>query len=374
MKKIVGIILIFVCVSIYASDNVLGVWDWHTTENRDVREAKVLFREDNSAIYKVCGVEPVLAKWEIKGDTIMVTSDKFIWDAKFEQEFPFEYQQWYDSIYSPYERGKLLESPGETETYLLKDTLLIPNNHFEKGWLKKSSTDSSDFKDYIPGAKTYICILNGLPPSHYHDIQLNAQSKHKPVKSDSLLTKSLRFSQFSDRQKQRGLLENLPQNIDSIEFKLIDIGGLYDVYFAIDRKAFDKTFDYLVENQAEHNYEIMHIMTKDKQIISWYCELIKESVPYPSEAVQITPNNAWRQSRGDSAENRGIYTNRLHNNDPLEVRGKIVIYYNVGQIVCFVSKLSLDFKSHRYEQSYGHARFLYHLNYPETVGFDKIYH
>ena len=129
-----------------------------------------------------------------------------------------------------------------------------------------------------------------------------------------------------------------------------------------------------LENQAEHNYEIMHIMTKDKQIISWYCELIKESVPYPSEAVQITPNNAWRQSRGDSAENRGIYTNRLHNNDPLEVRGKIVIYYNGGQIVCFVSKLSLDFKSHRYEQSYGHARFLYHLNYPATVGFDKIYH
>ena len=357
MRELISVILFNVILFTYASDRIIGVWDWHSNDN-DIRNAKVLFRPDCTAIYKIWGVDSIEAKWELVGkDTLVVSSDNFIWDYRYHEIFPHEYELWFDSIYSPYARGKLLDTPGDTEVYILKDSLLIPINKHEHGWLAKSSIDSLTFVNYKPSTKQFVCRLNNIPVSRYHDFLMNTTSKHIAQKNDSLLIKSIEYTRNIGRLKPIHLLTDLPHEIDSIEFKVVDIYGELD-YFAIDRKAFDKTFDYLLENTEEHKYKVTHIITKDSITISLLCGLLKESVPFPSEAVLITPNNAWRQSHGDEG-NHGIYTDKNLNNDPLEVRGKIIIYSNGRQIVSFISRLSIDILSHRYEQSNRMARFLF---------------
>lgn len=357
MRELISVILFNVILFTYASDRIIGVWDWHSNGN-DIREAKVLFRRDGIAIYKIWGVDPIEAKWELVGkDTLVVCSDYFIWDYRYHEMFPNEYELWYDSIYSPYVRGKLLDSPGDTEVYILKDSLLIPINKHEHGWLKNSSIDSLTFHNYKPSTKQFVCRLNNNPVSYYHDFLMNTTSKHIAQKNDSLLIKSIEYTRNPGRNKPLNLLADLPREIDSIEFKMVDVYGDHD-YFAIDRKAFDQTFDYLLDNTDDRKYKVTHIITKDTIVISLLCELLKESIPFPSEAVQITPNNAWRQSHGDEG-NHGIYTDKNLNNDPLEVRGKIIIYSNGRQIVSFISPLSIDILSHRYEQSNRMARFLF---------------
>lgn len=357
MRKLIFVILFNIILLTYASDRICGVWDWYSNDN-DIRNAKVLFRPDCTAIYKIWGVDSIEAKWELVGkDTLVVSSDNFIWDYRYHEIFPHEYELWFDSIYSPYVCGKLLDSPGDTEVYTLKDSLLIPINKHEQGWLKKSSIDSLAFVNYKPNAKQFVCRLNNIPVSHYHDFLMNTNSGHIAQNKDSLLIKSIEYTRNQGRIKPLHLLADLPREIDSIEFKMVDVYGDYD-YFAIDRKAFDQTFDSLLDNTEDSKYKVTHIITKDSIVISLICELLKESIPFPSEAVQITPNNAWRQSYGYKG-NYGIYTDKNLNNDPLEVRGKIIIYSNGRQIVSFISPLSIDILSHRYEQSNRMARFLF---------------
>ena len=358
MKKILGCIMLFIVLSVYASDRILGVWDWKITNGYDPRKCKIFFKRNGLAIYKMPDVRPVSAKWHMHGDTLIISSEKFIWDRKFEQDFAFSYQLWHDPNYSPDNRGKLLESPGEKEIYILNDSFLIPLGKHEYGLLQKTEEDSiafSKFNPYLVSSEYYRPVNFTWIP--FHDIQHNTQSIYAAQNNDSLLREAMKQAK-SNKRKISHLLEDIPNVIDSIEFKLVDFNAVD--YFAIDRKAFDSTFDSLLKKESSE-HQIIHIMTADTNLISTFCGYLLKSVPFPSEAVQITPNNAWRQSNGNVGST-GIYTDKRLNNDPLEVRGKIVIYHNGNPIICFISRYSIDYKSHRYELSSEMHLFLYLLN------------
>lgn len=351
-----SLILFFISIVpmlLYSTDRIAGVWNWDNTKTilgqkmESYPDAKVLFNADGTAVYKQSGVEPVKASWVLEGDTLIVSSNNFIWDIKYLKAgdgFMFSY----DINYPPEKNGKLLNCPGEKEIYILHSdsALLVPIDSKETGCLRKSNLTKDDFNKYTPHHA--LQLVNSFDIHKYTEIEGKPQRRHTPRVIDPAFID--RINPFPIEGKIDSLLEQLPEKIDSIEIKVLELDRYIYDYFAIDRRAFDKTFDYLLEHNDSNGYNIDYVLIKDSTLISRFCDYLKYNRPFPAEAISITPNNAYRQSRGDTG-NFGIYTERSQNNDPLEVRGKIIIYSNNEVINCYMSHDSFDFKSHRYNQS-----------------------
>lgn len=346
MRKLVFVILLNMILFTYASDRIVGVWDWVGDKGSDIREAKVQFCPDGNAFYKISNTNPIKAKWKLLGvDTLVVTSDSFIWDPRFIEFEPNEFQYSYDVEYSPQENGKLLCCSGYNEIYILKanEAILIPIGKKEKGFLKKTDMSDALFENYTPHKTP--CLLN-----HYAEIEGRPISRHAALKNDNIIKATMDAFPQKEPNLKSHLLENLPNRIDSIEFKLIDYFHIYiytkSDYLAVDRKGFDEVFDYLIENDS-NKQALIHITTADSTLISQFCDLLDESVPFPSEAIITTPNNAYRQSRGGN----NIYTERTQNIDPIEVRAKVILYHDDAVTNCYLSMRSIDYKAHRYALS-----------------------
>lgn len=135
--------------------------------------------------------------------------------------------------------------------------------------------------------------------------------------------------------------------IDSVEIKLInwDTPISMSEYYAIDRKAFDQTFEYLKNNG---NNKLSYLKLTDSLAVSLFEILLNVTLePFPSEGVIDTPTIVFRNSNGFD-KNNGIITNQLKNKDPLEVRGKLIIYTNCSKIEGYFSNLNIDILNHRY--------------------------
>lgn len=364
MARILTIMLLMVTPIVsYSSERIEGVWDWYQYDQirrSDVArcsKAKLLFESNGNAIYKLPGKVPITAQWKLCGDTLTVTSENFIWDFRFYQ-FGFEFFKTVDYDYPPEKNGKLLSNPGEYESYIIQtDSILFPIDNDRIGWLKKSDMTQDEFLHYDVSTMYDFYVYRNIEGKTYS----NAIPEHDDYGLKKILECSYPATQ--DVNPRPHLLEEIPSKIDSIGFKLINFFQPFDEYFAIDRKAFDKTYDYLLEH--DDSAELTYITTKDSTIISQLCEMLNDIKPFPTEAVSITPNNAYRQSRGDTGYH-GIYTDRRQNNDPIEVRGKIILYSGNETINCYLSTQSIDYMNYRYEISHRLYLFLFYLEIKEA--------
>lgn len=149
-------------------------------------------------------------------------------------------------------------------------------------------------------------------------------------------------------------------SIDSIEIKLIDWNIKHNGYYGIDRKAFDQTFEYLKDsNQATLAYAKIH----EKSTIELLAFLFDFSInPYPIEAIQLTPNEIQNQSIG-FFNNCGIMDGTATNGDPLEIRGKIIIYTNNNCTTdIYLSNFSLDVLNYRFSMGEALYQFIQFIN------------
>lgn len=184
-----------------------------------------------------------------------------------------------------------------------------------------------------------------------------------PITSDSLLTMlnhaHLMISNNSGKLER--ILEELPIQIDSIEIKYVTFRDFRKAYFAIDRKAFDQTFEYLRE-VPYNGIQTNHIKSSDNRFISQFVTYFQTSRPFSSEAMTITPRNAWRQSKGYNTNSHGIIQSKAENVDPIEVRGKMSFFSNGKMINCFFSQFTIDYGNHRYEMPPELHYFLFFYN------------
>lgn len=339
-------------------DLLIGVWNWENLQDR--RDIKVLFRADGTAVYKISNTAPITAKWQLNGDELIVTSPDFTWDYVYKQIISLSFEQvmenWDDE---PFSKGKILDIKGDLEKYRLdeENLTLIPIKNSTSGLLKKEGLTEYEFEKFIPGD----CPAGG-GRAFYLESELLIP--HRPslfvVKNDSILSQT--FDQISKFPKapitNQKILDCLPEKIDSIEFKFIDMWEVHERYFAIDRKAFDDTFDYLKLNKTNH--VLIDIVTCDSTHIAKIVEFFKTLKPFPTEAIKITPYNVWRNSIGFNDTNFGIITQQEQAIDPIETRGKITLFSQNETIVCYCSMFSIDYKNHRYELSPGLFNFLFY--------------
>lgn len=158
------------------------------------------------------------------------------------------------------------------------------------------------------------------------------------------------------------ILEKLPTKIDSIEIKYVTFRNFENEYFAIDRKAFDITFEYLKEFPYK-SIQTNHIKSSDNSFISQFIASFQTSRPFSSDAMTITPRNVWRQSKGYDTHSHGIIRSKNETIDPIEVRGKISFFSNGRIINCFFSQFTIDYGNHRYEMPIALYYFLYNIAY-----------
>lgn len=113
-------IITLICLCSCNKHIISGIYKWES--NIETPEALVLFKKDNKAIYKIGDKEPILALWEISGDTLVVTSNNFIIDMEFVELFPDTYY-YMESPLTPYEtNGKLIPPYSSThENYIIRD-------------------------------------------------------------------------------------------------------------------------------------------------------------------------------------------------------------------------------------------------------------
>lgn len=152
-----------------------------------------------------------------------------------------------------------------------------------------------------------------------------------------------------------------PIEIDSITVKLIDptAMGIGDICY--DRVHFDEVFDYyeLNRNLGIDSYCIHLVSLKE---ISLFLSILNSSIPLNSSMINVYPDQIrtlpgidWRKPLHNSPD---------ITNDPIETRGKIMLYMHSGETVtAFFSMTALDIFNYRYSNStLGLWMLLYGMN------------
>lgn len=341
MKKII-VLFVISLLPIQIVANVVGVWDWHCPE--DPREIKIILNNDSTAIYKISNIEPINAKWEKSNDTINIRSENFVWDYKYKELiFPKNFIKIPDDKYMPNLYGKVLKSGGYTESYIYdsKNQILVPISIADNGYFSKSEMSKKEFEKFIP------IKISDLLFDYYIETEIEEPNINNPEakQMDDIYT-VLQQAKEADNSAQAtlGLLTPLPSKVDSIQIMLINYGIPLNHYFAIDRQAFNQTFEYL---KNDTSYNLVNLISNDPVFIDNFCKLMTNLQPFPTEGIFITPNNVWRSCKGFKY-NHGIILEYNPNIEPLEIRGKLILFSDEQNISCYFSNLSIDYKNHRY--------------------------
>lgn len=149
--------------------------------------------------------------------------------------------------------------------------------------------------------------------------------------------------------------------LDSVDIKLIYWDKYTDEYYGIDRKAFEQTFDYLYGDTIHHK-SLVHIKIKDiVSLLMFHCLISWTIEPFPTDGISIYPNEIMRRSNGFDS-NFGIMERKATNDDPLEIRGKLVLYTQDGRIDAYISLRSIDILNHRYRLGKALEDFFWNLS------------
>jgi len=354
---LIGLLSLVSTFSLIGDNWLYGAWEWNSES--DPRDIKVLFKDNGNVIYKISNLDPIIANWELSDSLLTITSENFVWDYEYAQIFPGLFHRIEKVEKLPFNKGKILPIKGDIEKYRIKSSGdLEPINSICGGVLTKIKMEESEFKAYTP---------RRVPHGYLLDSEMNIPHKSSVIatKKDSLFRECLdmvnKIHSRHEQYKTQQLLDKMPEKIDSIEIKLIGYSPYGHEYFAIDRRAFDKTFDYLIAT-SNNKYALVDCIIDDANLISYIVNLLQNMQPYPSEAIKNTPYNVWRSCKGFSDDDYGIITDEKKSIDPIETQGKITIFSEEEIIVCFLSPLSIDYKNHRYILSSELAYILWFLN------------
>lgn len=141
------------------------------------------------------------------------------------------------------------------------------------------------------------------------------------------------------------------EKVDSVIIRTIDWSVRSFGHYGIDRKAFDKLYEFLLTDSIFREKEGMSvdsIIIKDDISKFLFSTIINYVPQYTLEETMLSPNEIWEKSKGFEY-NMGIMADGYYNGDPLEIRGKIRIYLKSGEIItAYMSHTLLDIFNERY--------------------------
>lgn len=158
------------------------------------------------------------------------------------------------------------------------------------------------------------------------------------------------------------------EKVDSIIIRTLEWHVTAFGYLGFNRKAFDKTYDYILENQnVKKTTSIYCIKIKDKLSLSLLIAIL--NYLQPSTEQKPTPNEIMAKSEDFTPDNY-VMVGYAKNEDPIEVRGQIKVYFKDQSVkVGYISPTSLDYNNIRY-LSAPLSEFIY--NFCGTLGQGHI--
>lgn len=137
------------------------------------------------------------------------------------------------------------------------------------------------------------------------------------------------------------------EEVDSIIIRTLEWHVTAFGYLGFNRKAFDKTYDYILENHnIKKTTSIYCIKIKDKLSLSLLIAIL--NYLQPSTEQKPTPNEIMTNSDDFTIDNY-VMTGHAQNEDPIEVRGQIKVYFKDKSVkVGYISPTSLDYNNIRY--------------------------
>lgn len=299
----------------------------------------VMVYPDSTALFKKEGTYPINAKWSVSNDTLIFTSNRFFYYRSYALFYDTLITSYTYSTKYPeyiYRKRNYLEENGK-ETYLISTdgkSLKMCGNYYTPYYEKIEAMDSFFLNfDSRPKFKHKIPDIDTIHNTYTARLLNNA---------DAMLQMKLPRGANSSK-----LTVDIP-NVDSVEIKLINYGKCFDYYFGINRKSFDKTFEWMSRDSvAKEINQCIDVIITDKREIKTFMDLVNHLIPFPPEGITLNPYEVW--ALDEEFENtHGIIFDRLLTKDPLEVRAKIVLYTHLGAITCFASNESIDIFDYRY--------------------------
>lgn len=137
------------------------------------------------------------------------------------------------------------------------------------------------------------------------------------------------------------------EKIDSVIIRTLEWHVTTFGYLGFNRKAFDKTYNYVLNNpNIRKHTSIYYIKIEDKLSLSLIIAMFNNLQPYIYQ--EPTHDEIMAKSEDFTTDNY-VMTGYAWNDDPIEVRGQIKIYFKDQSVkIGYLSPTLLDYNNTRY--------------------------
>lgn len=139
--------------------------------------------------------------------------------------------------------------------------------------------------------------------------------------------------------------------VDSINIKLIDWWTTGFGYYGINRYQFDDAFSITKANRDKREYKsisLFEITIKDKMSVYLFITILNRLEPYKENKIKMLPAEVMERSKANTTKD-GFMSGYSRNDDPIETRGKMVIFMQKEEIIAYMSRTTIDIFNYSYK-------------------------